>query len=373
MSDSGLRVALLSPCFWPEVRRGTERFTRELADGLLARGHHPRVVTSHPGKPSCTTEDGLPILRLPRPPQGRLVRRRYEAYLTHVPLSYGALRAGHYDIAHAVYPADALAAARWRRRTGRPAVLSYMGIPDRWGLRERRKRLEVLLAALRGCDAVVALSEHAGRAFRYWLGYEPHVIPPGVDLNTFAPTGVRAEQPTVVCSAAAEEPRKHVGLLVQAFQLVRRERPTARLVLSMPRDLGAARRAGVDVEAPGVEWVQLDDRAALARACAEAWVAALPSMHEAFGLVLVEAMACGTPVVGSSHGAIPEVVNSPEVGRLFDELDPAAIARALLEAMELSAAPETALRCRARAEDFSAERCTERYLDLYRELQGGIA
>ena len=43
------RIALLSPCFWPEVRRGGERFTRELADGLLARGHHPELITSHPG------------------------------------------------------------------------------------------------------------------------------------------------------------------------------------------------------------------------------------------------------------------------------------------------------------------------------------
>ena len=363
-----MRVALLSPCFWPEVRRGTERFTRELADGLLARGHKPRLITSHPGSPSRQVEDGLPILRLPRPPQGRLVRRRYEPYLTHVPLSYGALRAGRYDVAHAMYPADALAAARWRRRTGRPAILSYMGIPDRWGLQERRKRLEVLQGALAGCDAVVALSEHARRAFQYWLGYDARVIAPGVDIRAFQPAGARAPEPTIVCSADATEPRKNVGHLVEAFELVRRERPEARLVLSRPRDLGAARRAGVDVDAPGVQWADLDDRAALARAYGEAWVTVLPSKHEAFGLVLTEALACGTPVVGHAHGAIPEVVNSDDIGRLFGELDPPSIARAVLEAMELTHAPGTAAACRARAEEFSTDRCTERYLELYREL-----
>jgi hypothetical protein len=36
---AGLAVGVLTPCFWPEVRRGTERFARELADGLIARGH----------------------------------------------------------------------------------------------------------------------------------------------------------------------------------------------------------------------------------------------------------------------------------------------------------------------------------------------
>jgi glycosyltransferase involved in cell wall biosynthesis len=267
-----------------------------------------------------------------------------------------------------VYPADALAAARWRERTGKPALLSYMGIPNRWGLRERRKRLEVLLGALRGCDAVVALSRHAAEAFRYWLGYEARVIPPGVDTDAFQPTTARAEQPTIVCSASAEEPRKHVAQLVEAFRLVARERPGARLVLSRPRSLEAAARAGVEVDAPGVEWTDLDDRAALARAYGEAWVSVLPSKEEAFGLVLVEAMACGTPVVGYAHGAIPEVIDRPEVGRLFDAVEPRAIADALLEALELGTGPETVAQCRARAEEFSTDRCTERYLALYREL-----
>jgi glycosyltransferase involved in cell wall biosynthesis len=363
-----LRVALLTPCFWPEVRRGTERFTRELADGLLARGHHPTVITSHPGPPRRSVEDGATILRLPRPPQGRLVRRRYELYMTHVPLSYAALRAGQYDIAHAMHPPDALAAVRWKRGNGRPAILSYMGIPDRQGLRERRKRLEAMLAALRGCDAAVALSDYAGEAFRYWLGYDARVIPPGVDVRTFKPTGPRSPRPTIVCSAAAEEPRKNVALLVKALEVVRRSHADARLVLSRPRDLEAVRRIGVDVDAPGVEWANLDDRDALARAYGEAWVAVLASNHEAFGLVLAEALACGTPVVGYNHSAIPEVIDSPQIGRLFDTLEPEALAAALVEVMELSKDPATAARCRSRAEEFTTDRFTERYLDLYREL-----
>lgn len=362
-----LRAALLSPCFWPEVRRGGERFTRELADGLLVRGHRPRLITSHPGRPRRTIEDGLSILRLPRPPQGRLLNRLREPYLTHVPLTYAALRAGDYDLAHAVHPADALAAARWHKRTGRPAILTYLGIPDHNQLRERG-RFDLLGAALRGCDAVLALSRHAADAFEHCLGYQAAVIYPGVELDAFAPAPRRSSTPTIVCSAAAEEPRKHVGLLVKAFELIRRERPDARLVLSRPRELEAARRAGVRLGVPGVDWLDLDDRAALARAYGSAWVAALPARSEAFGLVLLEALACGTPVVGYDDGGIPEIVDRPGIGRLFDRLDAGALARALLDVMELSADPETAGRCRARAQEFSVDRCTDGYLRLYREL-----
>jgi glycosyltransferase involved in cell wall biosynthesis len=365
-----LRVALASPCFWPEVRRGGERFVRELADGLLVRGHRPRLITSHPGPPRRTVEDGLPILRLPRPPHGPLLRRMYEPYMTHVPLSYAALRLGDYDLAHAVYPTDALAAARWRRRSGRPAVLSYLGVPSRAWLHERR-RLEVLRAAVRGCDAVVALSRHAAEQFERSLGYQAPVIAPGVDLRAFGPAATRAASPTIVCSAAVEEPRKQVGLLVGAFELVRRELPDARLVLSRPREIQDARRAGVPVDAAGVEWRNLDDRAALAREYGSAWVSVLPSHGEAFGLVLVEALACGTPVVGYDDGGISEIIDRPGIGRLFDRLAPAALAQALLEAIELSAVAETVSRCRGRAEELSVDRCTESYLALYRELGAG--
>lgn len=368
MGEPDLHVALLSPCYWPEVRRGSERFIHELAAGLLRSGQRPTLITSHPGLPTRRVEDGVRVLRFPRLPQGPLDRRNFEAYLTHVPPSYLALRAGSYDIAHAVYPTDGLAAVRWQRRTGRPALLSYMGVPDPQWLRAQRLRLPIMRRVVAGADAVVVLSEHAAAAFRRSFEHEPHVIAPGVDLGTFRPGPARASKPTILCAAAADVARKNVPLLVDAFAALRRRLPEAQLVLSRPRDPTRAPALAAQLTRPGVQWRDLDDRTVLAQACAEAWVAVLPSIDEAFGLVLAEALACGTPVVGYGGGAVPEIVDSEAIGRLFHRVGCAELERALREALELTHRPGTAAACRARAELFSSERCTARYLELYRTL-----
>jgi glycosyltransferase involved in cell wall biosynthesis len=347
-----VKVALLAPAFFPEVRRGGERLVRELATDLIARGHEPRLITAHRGRPSYSVEDGLPVLRLPRLPiEGWLRRREFEDYLTHAPLSYLAI--GDEDVVHATHPPDAVAAAR----SGRPSVFTFLGLPTRTGIAQRRLRAELLVAATRGCHVTVAISRTAAEGFRRWLGIEARVIPPSVDLDVFKPVAERAEAPTIVCLADPRVESKRVPLLVEAFRKVRRERPGARLLLQAP---GAA--------AEGVEIIDPRNRAELAAVYSSAWVSALPSWGEAFGLVLVEALACGTPVVGSDLGAIPEVVDRDGVGQLFGGDDPAAVASALLEALDLAQDPGTREACRARAADFSTQAMGARYEALYEEL-----
>ncbi len=359
-----LRVALLSPCFWPEVRRGGERLVRELADELIARGHSPRLITSHPGARSEGIEDGLRVIRNRRLPDRWIPVSDPESYLTHVPLSYISLRRGDDDVAHAVYATDAFAANRWSARSGRPSVYTHLGIPDEADLSERRWRSRIVHRAARRASAFTVVSRAAATAARRTLGVEPHVIYPGVDLEKFRPAPRRSEQPTVICAADADQPRKRVGLLVEAMGLVRRERPEARLILSRPSERLAA---SISDALPGVEF--LDDHEALPDACARAWTAALPARAEAFGLVLAEALAAGTPVVGSEYGGIPEIAADDRVGRVFSPDDAAGLARAILETIEMAGDPGTAEACRRRAAEYSRQRSADAYIHLYRAVR----
>lgn len=365
--EDAIRVALLNVCYWPEVQRGTERIMHDVAAGLATQGHRPRIITSHPGRPGSTVEDGVTIVRNWRPPDLPLRMRKLGDRLTHLPFSYRSLVAGDDDLAHAFFESDALASVAWARRTGRPAVLSWMGLMTAGWLSNRRLRLETVTTAVYGSDAVVVLSRAARDDVWRWMGVEARIVYPTVDPSRFFPSGARDERPTIVCAADPQAAAKRVPLLVRAFGRVRRRRPDARLVLIRPRDRALARELasaeGVELAEPGA--------AAVADLYRRAWVSALTSVNEAFGLVLAEALACGTPVVAPSRWGPAELVDSPSVGRLFDDGDDDdAIAIALLEALELARDPGTVEACVRRAADFSPDTAIRAHEQLYAELLG---
>jgi glycosyltransferase involved in cell wall biosynthesis len=338
------RVALLTPAYWPEVRRGGERMVHDLGAGLAARGHRVRLLTAHDGPTTTSTEDGMEVVRQRRLPGARLERRRFEQHLTHVPLTYLNLRRHDDELVHAVHHADAAAAIR----SGRPAVWTYLGVPHRAGLANRRLRLRLVTEAMTRATPVV-LSEAAADAFDHWLGVRPQVIHPGVDLDAFTPGGGRAGKFTVLCPAALDAPHKRPELLASAFADVRKQRKDARLIVQ---------RGGPLDDLDGVEPRDLDAHDALVGAYREAHVTALSSKGEAFGLVLAESLACGTPAVAAADAAGPEVIG--DAGATFTE---DGLATAILEAADVDA--RTA---RSQAERFGIDRCVEAHERLYRGL-----
>jgi glycosyltransferase involved in cell wall biosynthesis len=299
-----------------------------------------------------------------RPPEGLLRLRHFQDNLSHVPLSYLTLRRGDDEVAHSFFHTDGMAALRWARRTGRPSVFSYMGVPSRATATYMRGRMQMLARLMSDSDAVTALSKTARDALWRWWGAEARLIYPGVDLSAFdEPQAERAQVPTIACAASPDDGRKRVPLLVEAFAAVRRQRPDARLVLMKPNNPEIEQR----LRAPGVEFRDLPSQAVPAL-FAEAWVSALTSHAEAFGLVIVEALAAGRPVVAAAEAGPAEIVDRDGLGSLFAEPTPQAVARSLLEALELAEDPGTETRTRARAADFTSERCAREHEELYEEL-----
>lgn len=371
------RIAFLHPTYWPEVRRGSERLIHDLGAGLAARGHEVTLITSHPGRPSVSVEDGIEVIRNWRPPYMRPLRW-YEDHIAETPLTAYRLWRGDYEIAHAFFPADAWAAQQVRHRLGGPPfVFTIHGIPVRKYLVERRYRLEMQLGLVRDAAETTVLSEAAAEGVRRYLLREPTVVPGGVVCDDFAvesparPAGA-GPGPRIVCAASLKDPRKRADVLFAAFAKLRETHPDAELQIVRPRD-----PLIFTWEAPerpeGVSWVEASETAELARVYAGADVSVLPSVDEAFGLVLVESLAAGTPVVAARSGACPEIVTSEDVGRLFEPDDAADLARALDEAITRSRADRDATReaCRARARDFDIARAVDAFEAVYARALGG--
>jgi phosphatidylinositol alpha-mannosyltransferase len=360
-----MRIALLHPTYWPEVRRGAERILNGLATWLAGEGHQVTVLTTHRAVRTRTDEDGVRVVRSWRPPDRLLARRAYEDYLATVPSQTFDLLRGSYDVAHAFHSVSAWAALHARRRGGPPVAFTTTGITTRGYLVARRYRMDMNLAVAADAAACSVFSEAAAVPFERYLLRKPDVIPPGVDCKAFALDVEREPVPTIAYTGSLSDPRKRIPLLLEAFTELRRRRPDARLVLAGKRE------PWLELELPeGAEFLRMqrapspdlasDPTAAVPDLLARAHVAVLPSVEEGFGVALVEALAAGTPVVAAHSGAGPEIVTDA-VGRLFEPDSRDALAAALDEALDMSGA---AAACRQHAQRWDWSAIGPRYEEL---------
>jgi glycosyltransferase involved in cell wall biosynthesis len=235
----------------------------------------------------------------------------------------------------------------------RDQYLSAIGVahgPKRWlaeHLLDRLKRWDQAAAAR--VDRFVAISQYIARRIQAAYGRHADVIYPPVDVEYFQPPPAQASRDYYL-TASRFVPYKRVDRIAAAFRAL----PGRRLLVAGdgPEAARVRAAAGDNVELLGE--VPRDRLRTLMQGAR----AFLFAAEEDFGIVPLEAQACGTPVIALGKGGVAETiqpVGTQPVGVLFDEQSPAAIAQAV-ERFEAMAGIIGAQSCRANAMRFSAAR-----------------
>lgn len=304
------------------------------------------VVSPH----GVGTPPGVPIARLPVP--AAPTRAAGAAYASvHraaalLALWDGGPRTGFVDPAlihaHTGYP-DGAAAARLAERLGRPLIVTehastvsrYLASPAQreWYLRaiDRASRFIAVSETLAG-ELRRALPERAAKIV---------VIPNAVPVDDFAPGRAAGRVPDQLLFVGYLKETKGIANLLEAFARVRSARPAATLVLvgqAPTPEIQARWETAVDHlgVAGAVRFAGAADRAGVAAAMAGATLFVHPSPRETFGVVAVEALASGLPVVATDSGGVTEILG-PEpsrVGALVRPDDPEALAGAIVATLE---------------------------------------
>lgn len=380
-----MKIAIAHPTTWPQVRRGTERFINELAAYLAQRGHAVTVVSSKPGGGAVKRERGYATIYYRRLWHPLLLKVRI---LQGYPFMLACLRhflQEPYDIVQCCSFGDAYAARLARRITGIPYVFLPNGLPPPpRPLQILRPAVTMFSRAIRDANATIAISKYVQRELERDGAHDAIHIPVPVDTKTFDLSTRRDHhRPVILCAAALDEARKGGRLLMQAFDAVKVIQPDLVLQVSgavtEPRQRELLQlvtpRWRADVQFLGTGQLQH-----LPSVYGRAAISVLPSVCEPFGMVVLESLATGTPVVGTRDGALPELINDGEVGRLFDTGPSSAeptnvdgLVRAIVAALDLSRRPDTARRCRAQAERFSWSAIGPQFESLYQRVAGRLS
>lgn len=275
--------------------------------------------------------------------------------------------------AHYFYP-DGVAAALLARSLGKPLVITARGTDINLIPRYAVPRRLIRWAAGRA-DHMITVCQ-ALKDSLVELGADPAKVTPlrnGVDLATFQPPADRAAlrqamgaRGTVIVSVGYLIERKGHDLVIRA--LARLPEATLRIIGDGPERAaleGLARELGL---AERVQFLGSLPHAELPRHYGAADVMVLASSREGWANVLLESMACGTPVVATRVWGTPEVVATPEAGRLAQARTPEAIADGIREL--LADYPERAA-TRRYAEAFSWDDTSRGQWDIFSRVCAG--
>jgi len=348
-----VKVAQLATRF-PPGPGGVEQHVAEIAPRLHARGHAVDVYTSDLYREFPMERLAASVPREERFPWGAVHRLSVwslpgELHYTFFRTLTETLARDRPEIVHAhTYGTNQVAAAhRHHRRTGTPFVLTahfhpIWSIEGGW-LRHRIRGFydrRIAAGVVRDASRIIVQTHEEERLLRS-LGFPLpplEIIPPGYRPLP-APSGgggfaerFRIPGPFVLFVGRLAS-NKGLLDLAEAFSRLAASDPSAQLVV-VGEDGGQRASLLARVQQLGISprvhlLGHVDDDALLAAAYREARVTVLPSEYEAFGLVLLESLAAGTPVVASRVGGIPEVVDDGKAGLLVPPKSPDALAGAI--------------------------------------------
>jgi phosphatidyl-myo-inositol alpha-mannosyltransferase len=327
-----MRIGLVCPYQW-DTPGGVQYHVRDLAETLRGMGHHVEVLTPAEREESLT-DPGMTYAgrTVPVPYNGSMASMQFG------PVSAARvrrwLRDGSFDVVHVHDPASPSLGLMVCMMAEGPIVATYhaASVRSKW------------LAAvgpvarpwLEKITGRIAVSDFARRLQVEHLGGDAVIIPNGVHVAPFAhgpalPGYTRGvDGPTLGFLGRYDEPRKGLPVLLDAMRTVVRSHPGARLLIAGRGDADDLRRlVGEDLRPHVALLGELSetDKAAFLRSVD---VYCAPNLlGESFGVILIEALAAGAPIVASDLDAFASVLEGGEAGVLVPRGDPAALARAL--------------------------------------------
>ncbi|WP_246142459.1 D-inositol-3-phosphate glycosyltransferase [Nocardioides rubriscoriae] len=385
---------------------GMNVYVVELARRLAARGVEVDVftrATSSRLDPVVPLVDGVSVRHITAGPFEGLTKHELPGQLCvfarEVLRTEAAQPVGHYDAVHSHYWLSGQVGALARDRWGVPLVHSMHtmakvkndALAD-GDIPEPAARVIGEEQVVEAADVLVANTDLEAKQLINLYDADPgrvEVVHPGVDLGVFRPTDVGTARDAlglprdavVLMFAGRIQPLKAPDVLLRAVAVMLERDPALRSRLLVPV-VGGPSGSGLDRPsalaalaaelgiADVVRFVPPVTQAELARWYAAATVVAVPSYNESFGLVAVEAQACGTPVVAAAVGGLTTVVRDGRSGLLVPGHEPAdwatALRRAACDDAERARLAAGAL---LQAQEFSWDATADQTLGVYRRAR----
>ena len=323
-----MRIGMVCPYTW-DVPGGVQEHIKDLAEALIGLGHEVSVISP--------ADDDTPLPGYVVP-AGRAVPVPYNgsvARLAFGPLSAARVRRwvkeGGFDVLHVHEPAAPSLSLLACWVADGPIVATVHTANPR--SRVMHAAYLALQTALEKISGWIAVSEAARTTLVEHMGGDAVLIPNGVTVSRYEKAsplpGWPGEGGVLGFLGRMEEPRKGLDVLLRAFELLAAQRPGLRLLVAGPGDLDEVRAKVPEAIRDRLILLGQVTQEDKARFYHSVDVFCAPNTGgESFGVVLIEAMAAGAPIVASDLDAFRLVLRDGQAGELFPAGDPAALAAA---------------------------------------------